>query len=172
MWPQAPGTLTAGAPWAIVLLLKSLRVPGVCLSPGPAAARLRDSVLCAFLTAGGALQLPPSRDALQHLQVPAAQPDQGHPPGHLQSVSFAHSPLSRPSCLMAPGVLPEHSAGRGCPLSLQQPLGTDGGRELAVLLLKARLRQGGSGQRQGRGSFQGSLGLAEGLWPTHCAGLP
>lgn len=129
MWPQAPGTRTAGAPWAIALLLKSLRVPGVCLSPGPAAARLRDSVLCAFLTAGGAIQLPPSRDALQHLQVPAAQPDQGHPPGHLQSVSFAHSPLSRPSCLMAPGVLPEHSAGRGCPLS-PAALG-DGRRERA-----------------------------------------
>lgn len=117
MWPQAPSTHTAGAPWAIALLSKSLRVPGVCLSPGPAAARLRNSVLCAFLAAGGAVQLSPSRDALQHLQVPAAQPDQGHPPGHLQSVSFAHRPLSRPSCLMAPGVLPEHYAGRGSPLS-------------------------------------------------------
>lgn len=57
------------------------------------------------------------------------------------------------------------------PLSLQQPSGTDRGRELTMLLLKARLSRGGSGQRRGRGSFQGSLGPAEGLWPTHCVGL-
>lgn len=49
-----------GAPWAIALLLKSLRVPGVSLSPGPAVALLRNAVLCDSLAAGGAVQLPPS----------------------------------------------------------------------------------------------------------------
>lgn len=77
------------------------------------------------------------------------------------------APLSRPCCLVAQEFF-QGTMLAEAPLSLQQPSGNrQRGRELTMLLLKAKLSPGNQASFE---SFQGSLGRRGGLW-LHCVGL-